>query len=89
MSLNSALCNLTFQCTAPADRDATFVTDNGTSVAECNSIHDMNCATAMTDCPVYTPSAGAQCIAAFQAATCDTYVSLVLVPPTSCQTACP
>jgi hypothetical protein len=87
LTLNDTLCNRTFACTPADQRDATFVSTYGSTVTQCYAMTEPQCAGA-TCSSVYSPSAGAQCIADVQSATCDAFLAEVFVS-TACANTCP
>jgi hypothetical protein len=87
VALNDTLCNRTFDCTPAAQRDATFVATYGSTVTQCYTMTEPQCATA-TCSSTYSPSAGALCVADVQAAACDSFVLEVLTS-SNCAATCP
>ena len=87
-STDDRLCDLLFQCTPAADRDATFIANYGTSASACKTMEEAaKCtATNLATC-VFNASAAANCLAAFNAADCNTDM-LSIFESTSCSSAC-
>jgi hypothetical protein len=85
--VDDRLCDLTFQCTTAAVRqDAAFIAAFGTSASDCKTLQEADCSTQTVGC-VFNSSAAATCVAAFNAADCDTDLD-VLTSSTSCTHAC-
>jgi hypothetical protein len=85
--VDDRLCDLTFQCTSAAVRqDAAFIATFGTSASDCKTLQEADCSTQTVGC-MFNSSAAATCVAAFNAADCNTDLD-ALTTSTSCAHAC-
>jgi hypothetical protein len=72
VQLSSVDCDQAFKCVAPANRDATFIANEGSTVAECKgTITTMNCAGFSTMCASYNSLFAQACVNKYAALTCD------------------
>lgn len=86
-TLDDRVCDLTFQCTPTAARqDPAFISTNGTSAGDCKTLQEAACSTQVMTC-TFNASAAATCLAAFNAADCNTDL-ISVASSTSCTSAC-
>jgi len=86
-STNDRICDLAFQCTPAANRDANFIGSYGTSASACKTMQEAQCTTATAAMCVFDAAAAANCQAAFNAADCDTDL-FSIIASTSCSRSC-
>jgi hypothetical protein len=85
--LSSVDCDQAYKCVAPADRDATFIANEGSSITECKgTITTMNCAMFPAMCTTYNSLFAQACVNKYAAMTCDDIALNGL--PLECSFAC-
>jgi len=86
--LSSVDCDQAFKCVAPANRDATFIANEGSTIAECKgTITTMNCAGFQAMCTGYNALFAQACVNKYAALTCDDIA--LNGPPAECGFVCP
>lgn len=90
-SMFPRLCKRTFECIAPADRDASFTSAYGASEAECVARKTALCDSYLNGC-VFNPASAQQCLQGLPTVMCqvlDLAGMPTILPPAICLGTCP